>query len=244
MQPTVPVKPVSKTADKPRRHRSVEVRFPPSDLFTAEQARELGFELLPPDHDDLVTGQLRDSIAAHQPLIALKEALASDRAFKDRVAVIRLADSSKWEAAVDRAARAYAWNGGRPLAVMRQVFARCAAGTSSYLESSILNFPPVPSADLDAPSVAPRWKKGGDWRGAADKLARLGAGRCLAAGCQTTIDVSGAPQRARVRYCAVHSSGKLTSSGAVAPSHRELWVGSDKESISSLLRSVGSLLGQ
>jgi hypothetical protein len=48
---------------------------------------------------------------------------------------------------------------------MREIIFRVVAVNADDLSFAVLNFPPVPGADLDAEGTAARWKKGGAYRG-------------------------------------------------------------------------------
>jgi hypothetical protein len=202
-------------------------------LFAPDRARELGFGFereSDEERERLVEGQLRDSLAVHQPLIAFKGVFARNDTFKNRVERVRE------DGDVEAAARPYAWNGGRPLKVMREIVLRVAASESTNLTLTILNFPPVPGAGLGVPGTAARWKKGGNYWSAARMLARLGAGECLVEGCSTIInhrDIN----KAKPRYCHVHSH--LFSNFAKQQSFKR----ADREAILALLHGIGDVLG-
>ena len=279
----VPASGEAKNADKPRAHRRVDLVLKPTALLTEQQAKRFGVELLPvpeeptPEDRGLIGGQLRDSVAAHQPLIAFKQVFAFDVAFAARVRHIQatpvhgphvIAHGRRHTAhgmpqrfyiegppavasddLVTKAARPYAWNGGRPLAVMREVIFRVVAMNSDDVTFALLNFPPVPGGDLDAPSLAARWKKGGDYRSAALKLARLGAGKCLVDDCWRATAES--PQKARprarkrhspprIRYCWDHSH---TDGRPGAKSYAERQGRADQEAMRALLCAIGDVVG-
>lgn len=232
----------------------------PRPLFTEDRAKELGIELVPWVDEDrnegVVEGRLRDSLAAHQPLVAFKGVFATDKTFKRRLERVRghrihgphrvmdhgLAVDVPFlldDDVLNAATRPYAWNGGRPLEVMREVVFRVAAARSSDLTLTILNFPPVPGAGLDVPTTEDRWKKSGNYRLAAVKLARLGAGKCLAVDCPRSTDRTGAPHKSRIRYCIDHSRPDRLG----AKSYAERQDRADQEAMRALLHGVGDVLG-
>lgn len=206
--------------------------------LTVKLAKAIGGELVEREDEDradgVVDGALRDALGAHQPLIALRDALRSDACFREWVRKVE-AD----EATIEEVASAYAWRDGRPRLVVYEIVRRIVE-MDGDLTLRVLNFPPVPSAALDAPSEAPRWRRIGNWQEAAELLVRLGSRRCLACGeplsSRPRRPGQAAPRtrRGERRYCQRHEG---------LDRHEEWHGRAEQEAILGLLSAVGDLMG-